>query len=116
MTKVGVITDWERAKRGSAWEDLLRDLDPPSAYTAYPIADLIVASHKDRSTLQRINKEQVLIINWDAANGDPEFGAHLCQRWLEHRRPEIIEWVYKGGILLIESQTTLGVPCVAAYD
>ena len=128
MTKVGVILDWKRAQRGNAWELLLKEIDSNIEVTFYPIADLIVEPVKpplqaqimkrraEAKGLQQINEEQVLILNWDAVNGDPEFGAHLSQRWLEHRRPEIIEWVRKGGILLIESQTTLGVPCSAAYE
>jgi hypothetical protein len=114
--KIGVISDWDRAARGNAWPRLLKELDPVPEVTIYPVADLMVSPDIEGRGLQSINKERVLIINWDAANGDPEFGAHLCQRWLEHRRPEIIEWVRKGGILLLESQTTLGVPCAPAYD
>jgi hypothetical protein len=76
----------------------------------------MVTPNVEGNRLPQINQERVLIINWDAANGDPEFGAHLCQRWLEHRRPEIIQWVRNGGILLIESQTILGVPSGPAYD
>jgi hypothetical protein len=116
MTKVGVILDWTRAARGNAWKRLLKEIDLGLEVNFYPIGDLIVAPREEGPGLQQINREQVLVINWDAANGDPEFGSHLCQRWLGHRRPEIIEWVRKGGILLIESQTTLGVPCAAAYD
>ena len=120
MTKVGVILDWERAGRGAAWPRLLGELKPPPEVTLYPIADLIVAPVipvvERQGLLQHIHEERVLIVNWDAANGDPEFGGLLCQMWLEHRRPEIIQWVRKGGILLIESQTTLGTPCAAAYD
>jgi len=58
----------------------------------------------------------VLIVNWDAANGDPEFGSHLALQWLEHRRPEILLWVRDGGILIIEGQAVLSVPSQRAYD
>ena len=116
MVKVGVISDWARASRGNAWPKLLKELDPEPEVTVYPVADLMVSPNTEGHGLEQINEERVLVINWDAANGDPEFGAHLCQRWLEHRRPEIIEWVHEGGILLIESQTTLSVPSGPAYD
>lgn len=116
MTRVGVISDWSRAPRGNAWPDLLSELDPAPQVTVYPIGELLVRPKAEDDGLQHVNQEQVLIVNWDVANGDPEFGAQLCQKWLEHRRPEIIEWVRKGGILLIESQATLGVPSVDAYD
>jgi hypothetical protein len=112
MTRIGVIADWERAQRGNAWPSLLSEIDPSFQITVYPIADLIV-DPADR--LHQIHREQVLIVNWDAANGDPEFGSHLCQAWLRHRRPEIIQWVRRGGVLLIESQATLGTPSPDAY-
>lgn len=114
--KVGIIVDWARAGRGNAWPLLLAELKPTPIVTTYPIADLITKPVDGEAGLQSIDEEQVLVINWDAANGDPEFGAHLCQRWLQHRGPEIVEWVNRGGILLIESQTVLGVPCAAAYE
>jgi hypothetical protein len=52
----------------------------PTEVTNYRIADLIVApgSAANEATLNSINAEQVLVVNWDAANGDPEFGAHQC--------------------------------------
>ncbi|WP_158266468.1 hypothetical protein [Allosphingosinicella deserti] len=58
----------------------------------------------------------MLIVNWDAANGDPEFGAHLLLAWLRHRRPELLLWVRRGNVLIVESQATFGVPCQDAYD
>ncbi|HWJ38809.1 MAG TPA: hypothetical protein VNR86_08630 [Sphingomicrobium sp.] len=94
MTKVGVILDWKRAQRGNAWELLLKEIDSEIEVTFYPIADLIVEPVKpplqrqimkrraEAKGLQQINEEQVLVLNWDAVNGDPEFGAHLSQRWL----------------------------------
>ena len=115
--KVGIITDWERRQRGSAWREALEATELDLDITDYPIADLITSKlPTDSEKLKTIDREDVLILNWDVANGDPEFGSHLCQRWLDHRRPELISWVKKGNILLIESQTTLGVPCQAAYD
>lgn len=115
--RVGVITDWRRRQRSCAWKEVLQETELDLEVREYPIADLIISHHPvDVAKLKTIDQEDVLILNWDVANGDPEFGAHLCQRWLDHRRPEIIDWVRRGNILLIESQATLGVPCQAAYD
>jgi hypothetical protein len=58
----------------------------------------------------------VLIVNWDAANGDPDFGADLTLRWFEHRQPEILLWVRSGGVLIVEGQARLGVPVQRVYD
>lgn len=119
--RIGIITDWERCYRGNGWPALLEQLGQrglPSKITFYPIADLILrpVDSDDTSSTHGIRKQHVLIVNWDAANGDPDFGAHLTIRWLEHRRPEILGWVRMGNILLIESQTVLGVPSQAAYN
>lgn len=59
---------------------------------------------------------QVLIINWDAMNGDPDFGSDINLRWLRHRRPELLEWVAQGNILIVEGQATLSVPSQRSYD
>lgn len=117
--KVGIITDWSRACRANVWSGLIDEINRIQAnkfryrLTDYPIAELLV---DPQPKLAQIDEEDILILNWDVANGDPEFGGQLCQRWLDHRRPEIINWVRAGGILIIESQTVLGVPCQAAYD
>jgi hypothetical protein len=120
-TKIGVVVDWERGKRHNGWEALIRKLDTdnlfPSEVTSYPLADLIVADpSRDLNIGFFVQDLDVLIINWDAANGDPEFGSHLTLRWLEHRRPEILLWIRDGKILIIESQTVLSVPDQNAYD
>jgi hypothetical protein len=118
--RVGIVADWTRSARGNFWEDLLRTIQDrmPTAVTVYPIADLIVMPPQDdgQARLSEIYNQDVLIINWDAGNGDPEFGAHLVHRWLEHRRPEILLWIQTGKILIVESQTTFGVPSQSAYD
>lgn len=117
--KVGVLTDWSRSARSSAWPLLLSKVSKrfPLVVTSFPIADLIVAPHDPENPcgLDAISDQQVLVVNWDAANGDPEFGAHLLLAWLRHRRPELLLWVRRGNVLIIESQATFGVPCEEAY-
>lgn len=115
---IGVLVDWARSARGNGWTALLASLDESGfANTAIelPISDLLV---KPPPPSQRFLTQDldVLIINWDAANGDPEFGSHLAQRWLSHRRPELLLWVKDGGILIVESQAVLSVPDQASYD
>ena len=119
--RVGVLVDWERAARTNAWTDLLKSSQDRvrTEVRSYAIADLIVEPQKDGNAgagLNSIDDKDVLIVNWDAANGDPEFGAHLTLNWLANRQSEILTWVHKGGILVIESQTVFGAPCSEAYD
>src|SRR5215217_7113158 len=71
----------------------------------------------DEFFIKELNQYQVLIVNWDAINGDPSFGSDAALRWSEHRHPEVRWWVQsKGGILIIEGQARLSVPTQAAYD
>lgn len=115
---IGVITDWARSARGNGWTALLKSLDEgglANRVIELPLSDLLVAPPppSQRFVAQDLD---VLVVNWDAANGDPEFGSHLVQRWLSHRRPELLLWVKDGGILIIESQAVLSVPDQASYD
>jgi hypothetical protein len=118
--RIGVLADWARSARGNEWPDLCRSLQNfiPLDVCIYPLADLIAAppAPDNPKGLHSIRRQDVLIINWDAVNGDPDFGAHIALRWLEHRRPELLLWVRDGNILIIESQAVLGVPCQSAYD
>ena len=120
-TRIGIVADWGRSSRGNGWTALLRDFDRelfPNEATNYPLAALIMEPPRadDPASIRGIRKQDVVIINWDAANGDPEFGGHLALRWLEHRLPEILLWVRDGHVLIIEGQAVLGVPCQQAYD
>lgn len=120
--KVGIIVDWERSSRKCMWDAVLKDIAEDHyldlKLTHYPMADLIVRkiSADGKEQIPAIQENQVLIVNWDAINGDPDFGAHLALRWFEHRQPELLLWVKKGNILIVESQAVLGVPCATSYD
>lgn len=130
--RIQIVGDWSRCRRGNSWLDVLKDLDRrrliPNTADVYPLADWVWQPVPDRrrqrttpvpgeSLLQILFDTHVLILNWDVANGDPDFGADLAMRWLTHRRPELLHWVREhGGILIIESETRLGVPAQGAYD
>lgn len=66
--------------------------------------------------LAELHKYQVLIVNWDAANGDPDFGSDYVLGWFAHRRPEILRWVRSGNVLIIEGQCYLSAVAQRAYD
>lgn len=129
---VQIVGDWSRCRRGNFWPEVLSELGRrqlvPNRTSVYPLADWVWQPMPDHqrqgeagvpaeSLLQQLLDTNVLVINWDVANGDPDFGADLAMRWLTHRRPELMHWVQEhGGILIIESETRLGVPAQPAYD
>lgn len=117
---VTIATDWKRCHRGVLWTPWLTELEDLSVdVMEYGLADeveLLATPTGKEFFVERLQKSEALIINWDAANGDPDFGADFVLRWFQHRGPEILSWVDKGGVLIIEGQATLGTPTQAAYD
>lgn len=130
--RIEVVGDWSRCRRGNFWPEVLGELNRRQLIlnrtSIYPLADWVWQPMPDRqrqrkvgvppdSLLQHLLDTNILIMNWDVANGDPDFGADLTMRWLTHRRPELMHWVREyGGVLIIESETRLGVPAQPAYD
>lgn len=59
----------------------------------------------------------LLIINWDAANGDPLYRADVTLAYLQTRgRVPIGRFLNGGGVALIESQTAQSRPVQESYD
>jgi len=106
--RVLVLKDSGPYPRGCFWEEIGTDLHH----------DVKLRSIEDPGEffIKELLQYQVLIVNWDAINGDPSFGSDSALRWSEHRHPEVRWWVSKGGILIVEGQARLSVPTQAAYD
>lgn len=51
-----------------------------------------------------LTRTDVVILNWDVINGDPAYGADRAQSFLRHYRPDLLEWIRAGGLLLVEAQ------------
>jgi hypothetical protein len=127
---VVVVVDWPDCRRKSYWAEIGPQLAPllKVNVTEYPLAARTAnaALALDRASanggLRRVATDwfledyDVLVINWDAINGDPDFGADFAQRWFRHRRREILGWVAAGRVLIIEGQTVFTVPSQVAYD
>ena len=115
--RVAVVCDWKRCYRGSFWPEILHEIDPDLRVTEYPLAQRVApgepAGAEDGFF---ISNYDIVIVNWDAANGDPDFGADFAQRWFDHSRRAIHMWLEKGNLLIIEGQARLHAPCEAAYD
>ena len=59
----------------------------------------------------------LLIVNWDAANGDPLYRGDATLTYLRTRgRVPISRFLNRGGVLLIESQTAQSRPVQESYD
>jgi hypothetical protein len=130
--RIEVVGDWGRCARGNFWPELLAELDKrhlvPNTVRAYPLADWTwhpspgiwrqqLVRVPGSSLLRHLLQTDVLVLNWDVVNGDPDFGADLALRWFTHRRPEILHWVReRGGLLIIEGEARLGAPSQASYD
>jgi hypothetical protein len=119
-TEILILADRRGRARGQHWARALADgaIAQPATLRVRSLADDVAApmSHLTQTTLEAIREAKVVIINWDAANGDPDFGADAAQHWLRHRRSNLLDWVCDGGILIVEGQANLGVPSQEAYD
>ncbi len=120
--RVTLVLDREDRRRNDFWAPMLRQLRDQkivdARLTTFSLAESIASpltAHTPAflETLQ--DDTDILILNWDVINGDPDFGADLALRWFEHRRLAVRNWLNKGGILILEGQAILGVPCGEAY-
>lgn len=118
--RILVLADRRDRSRGQHWSRALTDraFGLPVTLRVRSLADDVAAplSHLTQTTLESIREANVVIINWDSANGDPDFGADAAQQWLRHRQSNLLDWVWGGGILIVEGQANLGVPSQDAYD
>lgn len=121
--RVGVVTDRSGCAREEHWSKLLGGDHEVHRYPLadlvdqdYPVTDLVDLEDKPTFFLEELADLDVLIINWDALNGDPDFGADRALAWTAYRRQHILGWVADGGLLLVEGQANLAVPVQAAYD
>ncbi len=116
-----VVVDRPDRARGEFWRECLsRELPGgrPTRVICRSVASDVVQSlqAQQASTLECLQNADVCVVNWDAGNDDPDFGADLTRRWFQHRHLAVLDWVYRGGILIIEGQANLGVPTQQAYD
>ncbi len=107
-----IVADWERLSRAVHWEDDLRELQPHIISEA----KVIRLADSPASLLRELVNWDILILNFDSINGDPIFGSDAALAWFRHRDPELLGWVAKGGILIVEGQTMLSVPTQESYD
>lgn len=76
-----------------------------------------IAERTRNQTVVSLENADVLVLNWDVANGDGACEADVTLRFFQtHGRVRLRELMAKGGTLLAECQTVKGVPVQASYD
>jgi hypothetical protein len=81
-------------------------------YEEYGLGDL-----DDAATVLDLKGTRLLIVSWDAANGDAAYRSNQTLNYFQGMgRIRIEEVLQDGGIVLCECQTVDGVPVQAAYD
>jgi hypothetical protein len=114
--RVTVIVDRADRHHGEFWSGILKDLDDRgivhTTVVLYSLADKLAEPLTKEPVLLELIEDgtDVLIVNWDAVNGDPDFGGDVALRWFEHRQFALRGWVNEGGMLIVEGQATQGVP------
>jgi hypothetical protein len=124
--EVLVVVDRQGQARGEFWTEEvalynrshLSDGGRQAVCRLLPLADEVALAPTvgPETALELMERAQLLILNWDVANGDPGFGADAAQRWLAHHQYNVWDWVKRGGILVVEGQANWSIPTQEAYD
>jgi hypothetical protein len=105
--KIVVLVDRQKQRRHCFWKDVYKKSNKIRLYTYIQfisIADELRKKKNIASLLFDRTRVDYIIVNWDAANGDPVYGSDRTREFLKHYRPDLIAWIKQGGILLVESQ------------
>ncbi|GAF78335.1 unnamed protein product, partial [marine sediment metagenome] len=115
-----VIVDSIITKRGryihgrhSFWASLSKELPDVQ------IQQISIPESHDQKTYINFDpfKWQVVVFNWDVVDGDSTFRSNETQNIINyHYTEQLKEFVSKGGIVLIEAQTSYWAPDQSAYD
>jgi hypothetical protein len=98
--------------RISFWKEVLGEIRPEPDFTEISVPD-----KKRRGETIRITEADCLIINWDAANGLYLYGSDDTFIYLmTHRESRRDALLKRGGTILCEFQTGMGILRQVAYD
>lgn len=127
--QIAVVADPAGRDRGVFWDDevtrynLANDLRqeygglPEASLRTVRVADDVAKPHgSERNLVHHLKVTDIVIFNWDVLNGDPMFGADVTARWTSHYRSNLLEWVYGGGVLVVEGQANRSIAVQRAYD
>ena len=122
--RVTLVVGREGRSHTDFWTPMLEKLDRAQQFsnvvTRVPLADWVSrpVSRTLRLPWQDLRlpwevieqSTDILIINWDAVNGDPDFGGDVALRWFEHQQIAVRKWLNAGGLLILDGQAVGGVP------
>jgi hypothetical protein len=108
--QVTVIVDRnsKRRRRTCFWPEVLDsekyDIRYRVNHIEYSIADTLDKKRNPAVQLFSPERSNIIVINWDAINGDPVYGSDRAYQFLERYRSDLREWLRQGGVLIVESQ------------
>ncbi len=101
---VTVVVDRPDRARGEFWRDAFQQMQQrlPTEVICRAVSNdvRVPLDQQEASTLACLH----------AANDDPDFGADLVRKWFEHRSTAVLDWVFAGGILILEARRTSRCP------
>lgn len=81
------------------------------------VKEVSIAENVKNNTVVSIENTDVLILNWDVANGQAICGADITLDFFRSAgKVRVTELMRNGGTLLVEFQTSKGVPVQDSYD
>lgn len=108
--RVVVVVDHKRSsrRRRCFWKYVLKssnhDLRHRVKCKFLSIADELSRGQNPATTLFSLESTDIIVINWDAVNGDPVYGSDRAYHFMRHYGPDMLEWLSQGGLLFVESQ------------
>ena len=90
---------WRFALRSSSY-----DIRHRFRFQLLSIADQLAKGRNPATLLFSSERTDIIIVNWDAINGDPVYGSDLAYRFMDHYSPDMLEWLSQGGVIVVESQ------------
>ena len=120
--RVVILIDRARAsrRRRCFWGDILKspsyDLRHRIKLHLLSISDDLNRKRNPALTLFSPDKTDVIVVNWDAINGDPVYGSDRSFCFLQHYRPDMLDWLSQGGLIIVESQGASWSPVQMSYD
>lgn len=118
--KVAIVVDQEKHHRSCFWELLYEDTDNDlwrlADFKLKSVADELSKKKNCAGYLFDKEKTDIIIINWDAINGDPVYGSDRAFSLFEHYKPDMTDWMRHGGKIIVESQGASWGALQKAYD
>ncbi len=116
--KIAVFVDAinPERRRYCYWIDYFHEKQIPYELLAIPDQRSDVVERQKRN-LPRLDDHDIIILNWDVANGDFAWLADETLEYFQNRgRDEIKRWTGNGSRIIIEIQSAAGYPLQELYD